>query len=77
MRSSENFEHGKLIDVFHDRNTMNAEVFVESLEKWKLVSRLFCQKVENLDDYGCPKTQDLIAAVEGRNVSWIFFSSLF
>ena len=50
---------------------MNAEVFVKSLEKCKLVSRLLGQSVENLDDSDCPKIQDLICAQEGRNVSRI------
>ena len=39
---------------------MNAEVFVKRLEKWRLLTRLLGQKVENLDDYGCPKVQDLV-----------------
>ena len=70
--SSRFFEYDKLFDIFHDINTMNAEVFVKSLEKCKLVSRLLGENVENLDDYGCPKIQDL--TVERRKVSWIFSS---
>ena len=61
-------------DVFHDINTLNAELFVKGFEKCKLVSRLLGQNVENLDDYSCPKIQDLIGAEEGRNVLWICFS---
>ena len=56
---------------------MNAEVLLKGLEKWKLVSRVLGQNVENLNDKGCPKIQDLIVAVEGRNVSWICSSYIF
>ena len=43
---------------------MNAEVFAKGLEKCRLLSRLLGQNVENLDDYGCPKIQDLVG--EGK-----------
>ena len=69
--SSGKFECDKLFDVFHDKYTSKAEVFLKGLEKCKLVSCLLGQNVENLDDYGCPKIQDVIVAEEGRNVSWI------
>ena len=39
---------------------MNAEVFAKGLEKCRLLTNLLGQNVENLDDYGCPKIQDLI-----------------
>ena len=39
---------------------MNAEMFAEGLEKCRLLTNLFGQNVENLDDYGCPKIQDLV-----------------
>ena len=39
---------------------MNAEVFAKGLEKCRLLTNRFGQNVENLDDYGCPKTQDLV-----------------
>ena len=39
---------------------MNAEVFAKGFEKCKLLSTLLEQKLENLDDYGCPKLQDLV-----------------
>ena len=39
---------------------MNAEVFAKVLEKCRLLTRLIGQNVENLDDYGCPKIQDLV-----------------
>ena len=38
---------------------MNAEVFAEGLEECRLLTTLIRQDVENLDDYGCPKIQDL------------------
>ena len=39
---------------------MNAEVFAKGLEKCRLLTSLLGQNVENLVDYGCPKTQDLV-----------------
>ena len=39
---------------------MNAEVFAKGLEKCRLLTRPLRQNVENLDDYGCPKIQDLV-----------------
>ena len=39
---------------------MNAEVFAKALEKCRTLTRLLGQNVENLDDYGCPKIQDLV-----------------
>ena len=39
---------------------MNAEVFAKGLEKCRLLTRILGQIVENLDDYGCPKFQDLV-----------------
>ena len=39
---------------------MNAEVFAKGLEKCRLLTRLLAEIVENLDDYGCPKVQDLV-----------------
>ena len=39
---------------------MTAEVFAEGLEKCRLLTNLLGQNVENLDDYGCPKIQDLV-----------------
>ena len=66
----ESLEYEKLFAVFYDIKVMNAEVFAKGLEKCRLLTRLLGQNVENLDDYGCPKTQDL--AGEGKmNSSWI------
>ena len=49
---------------------MNAEVFAERFQKCRLMTRLVGQNVEILDDYGCPKIQDLVG--EGKaNSSWI------
>ena len=39
---------------------MNAEVFARGLEKCRLLTNLHGQNVEKLDDYGCPKIQDLV-----------------
>ena len=36
-----------------------AEVFAKGLEKCTVLTRLLGQNAENLDDYGCPKIQDL------------------
>ena len=46
---------------------MNAEVFARGLEKCRLLSSLLEQNVENMDDYGCPKIQDLVKT----DGSWI------
>ena len=63
-------EYEKLFAVFYDIKVMIAEVFAEGFEKCRLLTRLLWQNVENLDDYGCPKNQDL--AGEGKmNSSWI------
>ena len=39
---------------------MNAEVFAKGLEKCRLLTRLLGQNAEKLEDYGCPKIQDLV-----------------
>ena len=39
---------------------MNAEVFAKGLEKCRLLTTLLGQNVENSDDYGCPKIQELV-----------------
>ena len=55
---------------------MNAEVFAKRFEKCRLLTRLLEQNVEILDDYRCPKTQDLVG--EGKtDSSWICSSYLF
>ena len=49
-----------LFVVFYDLKVMNAEVFAKDLEKRRLLISLLGQNVENVDDYGCPKNQDLV-----------------
>ena len=39
---------------------MYAEVSAKGLEKCRMLTGLVGQHVENLDDYGCPKTQDIV-----------------
>ena len=52
---------------------MNAEVSAKGLQKCRLLTSLLGQNVENLDDYGCPKIQDLIKT----DSFWICSSYLF
>ena len=59
-RSSGKLDYEKLFAVFYDIKVMNAEVFAKGLEKCRLLTTLLGQNVENLDDYGCPKIQDLV-----------------
>ena len=65
--SSGKLDYDKLFAVFYDIKVMNAEVFAKGLEKCRLLTRLLGQNVENLDDYGCPKIQDVVKT----NSSWI------
>ena len=53
-------EYEKLFAVFYDIKVMNPVLFAKGFEKCRLLNRLFGQNVENLDDYGCPKGQDLV-----------------
>ena len=49
---------------------MNAEVFAKGIGKSRLLTGLLGQNVEKVDDYGCPKIQDLVG--EGKaDSSWI------
>ena len=57
--SSGKLEYEKLFFVFYDIKVMNAEVFAKGFEKCRLLTSFLGQNVENLDDYGCPKSQDL------------------
>ena len=50
----------RLFAVFYDIKVMNAEVFAKGLEKCRLLTTFLGQNVENWDDYGCPKNQDLV-----------------
>ena len=58
--SSGKLDYDKLSAVFYDIKVMKAEVFAKELQKCRLLSRFLGQNVENLDDYGCPKTQNLV-----------------
>ena len=65
--SSGKLDYEKLFVVFYDIRVMNAEVFAKRLEKCRLLTNLLGRNVENLDDYGCPKIQDLLKT----DISWI------
>ena len=68
--SSGKLDHDKLFGVFYEMELMNAEVFATGVKKCRLLTRLLGQNVEKLDDYGCPKVQDLVG--EGKvDSSWI------
>ena len=58
--SSGKLDYEKLFAVFYDIKVMNAELFAKGLEKCRLFTAFLGQNVENLDDYGCPKIQDLV-----------------
>ena len=68
--SSGKLDYDKLFAVFYDIKVINAEVFAMALEKCRLLTRLLGQKVENFDDYGCPKIQDLVGERTTES-SWI------
>ena len=63
-------EYEKLLNVCYDIKVMIAEVFAQPFKNCRLLTRLLGQKVENLDDYGFPKTQDLFGE-EKPSSSWI------
>ena len=68
--SSGKLEYEKLFAVFYIIKIKNAKVFAKRFEKCRLLTRLIGQNVENFDDYGCPKSHDLVG--EGKtNSSWI------
>ena len=64
--SSGKLEYDKLFAVFYDIKVMNAEVFAKRVEKCRLLSSLLGPNVEKLDDYGCPKIQDLVKTDSSR-----------
>ena len=70
--SSGKLENEKLFAVFYDIKLMNAEVFAKGLKKCRLLTNLLGRNVENFDDYGCPKSQDLVKT----DSSWICSSYL-
>ena len=53
-------DYDKLFAVPYDIKVMNAEVFAQGLEKYRLLTRLLGQNIEKLDDSGCPKNQNLV-----------------
>ena len=53
-------DYEKLFAVSYDIKVMNAEVFAEGFEKFRLLTRLFGQNVEKLGDCGGPKHQYLV-----------------
>ena len=65
--SSGKLDYERLFAVFYDIKVMNAEVYAEGLEKCRLLATHLGQIVKNLDDYGCPKREDLIKT----DSSWI------
>ena len=65
--SSGKLDYEKLFAVFYDIKVMNAEVFAKGLERCRLLATLLGQNVVNLDDYGCPKIQELVKTYS----SWI------
>ena len=50
----------KLFAVSYNIKVMNAEVFAKGIEKCRLLTNVLGRNVEKLDDYGCPKIQDLV-----------------
>ena len=65
--SSGKLNSEKLFAVFYDIRVMIAEVFAKGLEKCRLLINLLGRNVENMDDYDCPKIQDLVKT----DSSWI------
>ena len=65
--SSGKLAYDKLFAVFYNMKVMNAEVFAKGLEKCRLLTNLLGRNVKNMDDYGCPKIQDLVK----MDSSWI------
>ena len=60
-------DYEKLFAVVYDIRVMNAEVFAKGSEKYRLLTNTLERFVEILDDYGCPKFQDLVKT----DSSWI------
>ena len=71
--SSGKLHYDKLFAVFYDIKVTNAEVFAQGFETCRLLTRLLEQSVEGLDDYGCPKIQDLVGERK-TDSSWICYS---
>ena len=60
---------------FTSKKVMNAEVFAKGLEKCRLLTTFLGQNVENLDDYVCPKIQDLVKTDSLWNCSSYLFDT--
>ena len=58
--SSGKLDYDKLFAVLYNIKVLNAKVFAKGLQKFRSLTRHLEQNVENLDDYGCPKLQDLV-----------------
>ena len=71
--SSGKLDYDNLFAVFYVIKVMNAEVFAKGLEKCRLLTSFLGQSVENMDDYGCSKTQDLVET----DSSWVCSSYRF
>ena len=65
--SSGKLDYAELFAISYDIKVMSAEVVAKGLEKCRLLTIFLGQNVENLDDYGCPKVQDLV----NTDSSWI------
>ena len=75
-RNSGKLDYDKLFAVFYDVKVMNAEVFAKLFGKCRLLTRLLGQNLKYLDDYDCPKVQDLVG--EGKaNSLWMCSSHPF
>ena len=72
--SSGKLDYDKLFAVFYDIEIMKEKVFPKGLEQFRLLTRLLRQNVENLEDYGCPRIQDLVGEA---NSSWMCSSYTF
>ena len=65
--SSGKLDYETLFAVFYDIKVTKAEVFGKGREKCTLLTNLLGRNVEYLDDYSCPKVQDL----DKTDSSWI------
>ena len=58
VRSSGHFDYNGLPHILP--TDVNGEHFAKGTEKFKILAGLMDKVVENLDDQGCPKVQDLV-----------------
>ena len=63
-------DYDKHFAVFYDIKLMIAEVFAKGLGKCRPLTRLLGQNLETMDDYGCPKFQELVGEGKAES-SWI------